>query len=83
MNEKSDAVNHPAHYCQDEQIECIDAMRAALGHDGFVAHCRGTAIKYLWRCGLKDDEAQELRKAAWYIDRAIRELEPAAKEAKA
>ena len=70
----NDAVNHPAHYCQEDQIECIDAMRAALGRAGFVAHCRETAIKYLWRCGLKDDEVQELRKAAWYIDRAIKEL---------
>lgn len=66
-------VNHPPHYNQGE-IECIDAMRAALGHDGFVAFCRGAAMKYLWRCGHKDAPAQELQKAAWYIERAVREM---------
>jgi len=31
----------------------------------------GNAIKYLWRCGLKGDELDDLKKAAWYIDREI------------
>jgi hypothetical protein len=69
-----DPINSPAHYASGE-IECIDATRAALGSDAFVAHCRATALKYIWRCGKKDDALQDLRKAAWYINRAIRELE--------
>lgn len=72
---KNDSVNHPAHYQSDEGIECIDAIRAALGLEGFVAHCRGTAIKYAWRAGSKGDAAECLRKGAWYLERAAEELE--------
>lgn len=70
----SDPVNHPAHYNQGG-IECIDAIRAALGAEGFKAHCRGTAIKYLWRVGLKQKHAEDCKKAVWYINRLISELE--------
>ena len=52
----SDAVNKPAHY-HGEGVECIDAIRAALGQEGFIAYCRGNAIKYAWRAGKKHDNA--------------------------
>lgn len=68
-----DMVNHPPHY-QTDGIECIDAIRASLGLDGFVAYCRGNAIKYSWRAGKKDETAQDLKKAAWYLNRAADEL---------
>jgi len=70
----TDTVNHPSHYTQGK-IECIDAMREALGLEGFVAHCRACAIKYSWRAGLKDDTAQDLRKGAFYLTRAAQEIE--------
>jgi len=66
---ESDPVNHPPHY--QGKVECIDAIEAALGNDGFVAHCRGTAMKYIYRAGRKGDSVEDLRKAAWYLDRAI------------
>ena len=69
-----DMVTHPPHY-QSGGIECIEAIRAALGLDGFVAHCRGNAIKYSWRAGKKDETAQDLKKAAWYLNRAADEIE--------
>lgn len=65
----NDPVNHPSHYTHGE-IECIDAIRAALGPAGFIAYCRGSQIKYNWRTGHKDDPAQEQAKAAWYAKRA-------------
>lgn len=71
----ADPVNHPEHYQSDGGIECIDAIRAALGLEGFVSHCRGTAIKYAWRAGKKAEHAEDLRKAAWYLTRAATELE--------
>lgn len=71
----NDAVNHPEHYQSEDGIECIDAIRAALGVDGFVAHARGNAIKYAWRSDKKENDAQDLRKAAWYLTRAAEELE--------
>jgi hypothetical protein len=67
-----DPVNHPSHYCSGD-IECIDAIASALGHDGLIAFCRGNAIKYLWRAGLKGDIEEDLRKAAWYCERAAKE----------
>ena len=63
-----DMVNHPPHYQSDNGIECIDAIRAALGRDGFIAYCRGNAIKYLWRD--KVNNMEDRNKATWYINRA-------------
>ncbi len=69
----NDAVNHPPHY--QGKVECIDAIEAALGDDGFVACCRGNAMKYIYRAGRKGDSVEDLRKAAWYLERAIKTLE--------
>ncbi len=69
-----DPVDHPSHYCSGD-IECIDAISSALGHDGLIAFCRGNAIKYLWRAGLKGDMGEDLRKAAWYCERAAKEVD--------
>ena len=72
-----DNVNHPKHYnSHPSGIECIDIAR----HHCFDV---GNAIKYLWRAGLKEDNAlsdkekeiEDLKKAAWYINDRIRQLE--------
>lgn len=70
-----DMVNSPPHYNQGD-IECIDAIEAALGVEGFKAYCRGNAIKYLWRAELKHTSqkheiSEDWAKANWYINRAI------------
>ena len=60
-------VNHPQHYnSHPAGIECIDVIE----HFPFNI---GTAIKYLWRAGLKPDvdRATDYRKAIWYIEREI------------
>ena len=62
-----DMVNHPPHY--QGKVECIDAIEAALGPDGFAAYCRGSAIKYTYRAGKKGDAAQDINKAQWYLRR--------------
>lgn len=64
-------VNHPAHYNQHPAgIEAIDVIE----HMSFNI---GTAIKYLWRAGLKPGEAtgKDLKKASWYIQRELERLE--------
>lgn len=66
---KQDMVNHPPHYQSDNGIECIDAIRAALGKEGFIAYCKGTSIKYLWRD--KWDNEEDLKKGIWYQNKAI------------
>jgi len=66
---KQDMVNHPPHYQSDNGVECIDAIRAALGRDGFIAYCRGNAMKYIWRDKL--DNVEDWSKAIWYLNKAI------------
>ena len=70
---RPDNVNNPPHYTQGS-IECIDAIRAALGEDGFKAFCRGNSIKYLWRYNRKGG-SEDLKKATWYIDRLLSEID--------
>jgi hypothetical protein len=65
----SDPVNHPDHYTAGN-IECIDAIQAALTPEQFIGYCRGNAIKYLWRADRKGG-IQDLQKAIWYLNRAI------------
>lgn len=55
----------PAHYKTDS-IECIDAMRAMLGDEGFAAYLRGTIFKYTWRLGKKDESKVEVEKISVY-----------------
>lgn len=67
----NDPVNHPRHYVSDPSgVECIEITR----HRNFAI---GSAIKYLWRAGLKDDTKQieDLKKAIWYIQDEIARLE--------
>lgn len=62
---KHDNVEHPKHYTSHPSgVECIQVTE----HYGF---CIGNAIKYLWRAGLKNDTIEDLRKAAWYVNREI------------
>lgn len=68
---EEDDVDHPAHYTRGA-VETIDALEAWF--PGTVGH-KWSAIKYLSRAGHKDDELKDLRKARWYVDRAIRMLE--------
>lgn len=50
--------------------ETIDRIRDALGDEGFVAYCQGTAMKYLDRLGLKGDASEDAAKARWYTEMA-------------
>ena len=74
---KYDNVNHPSYYTSHPSgIECITITR----HYCFAI---GNAIKYLWRAGLKKEqgledkekEIEDLRKAIWYINDRIKQLE--------
>lgn len=66
---KNDPVNRPTHYTQHPSgIECIQITE----HMGFNL---GNALKYIWRCDLKADAIEDLKKARWYIDREIAKRE--------
>ena len=64
---KPDPIN-PDHY-KVGGIETIDYLRAKLTPQEFAGYCRGNALKYLSRAGYKDDDAQEIGKAIWYLER--------------
>lgn len=63
-------VDHPAHYRLASGVEVIDLTEQ-------LDFLRGNAVKYLARAGRKDgaDELEDLRKAAWYANRAVTKLE--------
>ena len=64
-----DLVSHPAHYtAHPSGVECIQITE----HMGFNL---GNALKYIWRCDLKQDAIEDLKKARWYIDREIAKRE--------
>lgn len=68
---KHDSVNHPSHYT-DGKIEVIDFIE-----DKNLDFHLGNAVKYISRAGKKDSDKylQDLKKARWYLDRKIANLE--------
>ena len=71
MNQEQ--VNHPTHYGgEDNTYEAIKVIES--WNLGF---CLGNTVKYISRAGKKDSgkTLEDLRKAAWYLDREIKKLE--------
>jgi len=65
----TDPVNNPIHYTDHPSgIECIQITE----HMNFNL---GNAIKYIWRAALKGKQMEDLKKAAWYVNREIARLE--------
>lgn len=63
-DDKHDPVTSPAHY--DFEIQPIDAIESW----GLDYHL-GNAVKYIARAAHKGAELEDLRKAEWYLRRAI------------
>ena len=61
----ADSVHHPKHYTSDDcGVEAIEVT-------SLLPACISNAVKYVWRCGKKDEDLQELKKALWYINYSI------------
>lgn len=69
-----ETVNHPPHYGGDTTYEVIKVLRAWGLDESFEL---GSAVKYLARLGKKNGASpiEDLKKARWYIDSKIAELE--------
>ena len=66
-----DRVNHPPHYTSSAaRCECGKGIEAIQVTETLNFNI-GNAVKYLWRCDLKLDAIEDLKKAAWYIQREI------------
>ena len=65
VHNPADTVNHPKHYTSDDcGVEAIEVT-------SLLPACISNAVKYVWRCGKKDEDLQELKKALWYINYSI------------
>ena len=67
----TDIINHPSHYT-DGGIETIDFIEAKN-----LPYHLGNAVKYISRAWKKcqNNTTEDLKKAAWYINRYISKLE--------
>ena len=65
-----ETVNHPAHYGGDTVYEAVKVIEAwGLGFN------LGNAVKYICRAFHKGSFLEDLKKARWYLDREIQNLE--------
>ena len=65
VNNAEEAIHHPKHYASDDcGVEAIEVT-------SLLPACISNAVKYVWRCGKKDEDLQELKKALWYINYSI------------
>jgi hypothetical protein len=72
QDKKPDMVNHPPHYTASKSgVECIDVIEN-------MCFNLGAAVKYIWRCDLKQDAIQDLEKASWFLNREIARRKKAA-----
>jgi hypothetical protein len=71
----SDPVLKPAHY-NAGRYETIDVIEDSLTPEMFQGYCKGNALKYVLRSDKKhaDKPTEDLRKAIWYLDRAVRSI---------
>jgi len=63
------AVNHPAHYTTGG-IEVYDFIKAKK-----LSYELGNVVKYVSRAEYKANKLQDLQKARWYLDAAIKQEE--------
>lgn len=59
-------INQPDHYVKGRDIQPIDVIE-----DWSLCHHLACVVKYLARCGRKQDAYQDLKKAEWYLSRKI------------
>jgi len=71
---KEDVVNNPSHY-NFGYIECIDAIAESMASEAYRGYLKGNTLKYLWRYERKGKGLEDLKKAQWYLDKLISEVE--------
>lgn len=62
----ADNINSPGHYTSGG-IETIDFIEAKE-----LNYNLGNVVKYVSRAGKKDNRVEDLKKAAWYLNREIK-----------
>lgn len=69
----SDAIN-PTHY-KRLPVEAIEIIESAIqgAPSEKAAYLQGQVLKYILRCNHKDQHADDVQKAKWYLDRLVNE----------
>lgn len=71
QGERVEAVDHPDHYGgADNPYEAIKVVEAWE-----LDFHLGNVVKYVSRAGKKGDALEDLKKARWYLERKIANLE--------
>ncbi len=65
-----DSIHRPAHYAEGRIYEPI-----AVIEDWDLNYRLGNTVKYISRAGRKQNALEDLKKARWYLDREIDQLE--------
>ena len=71
---KEDVVNSPNQYTNDT-IECIDYMKDNMSGEAFQGYLEGACKKYLHRFRYKSQPVADLKKAQWYLNKLIKEMD--------
>lgn len=74
VSRMKEMVDHPDHY-NSTKYECIDVMIDIFGKEKAKAFAHLNAFKYLWRSGKKGSEAEDLKKAIWYLQKEVELIE--------
>ena len=70
-----DMVNSPSHYTSGD-METIDVIKhITRSYTGFQAALVSNVTKYIDRANFKGNKLQDLKKAKWYMDRLVKEVE--------
>lgn len=73
--EYQNKVNHPAHYNQNDRLECIEQMVLLFGRQAVSDFCRCNIFKYQYRY-VDTQNQTDLDKAEWYaqyLDKLVAE----------
>ncbi len=75
LGDVNDDVNHPSHY-NEYSFEVIDIIDEVVPNfpPTIAGHLQNT-IKYIFRAPFKNSMKQDLEKAAWYLNHAIKLLD--------
>ena len=76
MYNKTDVVNSPSHYTRGSS-EAIDIIEEAIqdAPSPVEGMLHAQVLKYLLRIWLKENPAQDAKKAKWYLERLISKLD--------
>ena len=71
---KDEMVNSPPHYKYGKK-ETIDVIKDCMTNDEYHGYLKGNVLKYISRYKFKGEPLEDLKKAQWYLDRLVKEVE--------